>query len=68
MTELTTSFSSVAAICSQDSVASSGDEDLRRAAFHKVMARVSIFLSLPIHMLEKNAIQLEFDAIGEQPV
>lgn len=56
----------------EDPAACSGDEDLQRAVFHKVfrqvMARVSIFLSLPIHMLEKNAIQREVDAIGKQPV
>lgn len=56
----------------EDPAAFDGDADLQRAAFHKVfrqvMARVSIFLSLPIHMLEKNAIQREVDAIGKQPV
>lgn len=45
-----------------------GSDEAKRAAFHKVfrelMTRLNIFVSLPLAMLEKNAIQREIDAIG----
>lgn len=45
-----------------------GSDEVKRAAFHKVfrelMTRLNIFVSLPLAMLEKNAIQREIDAIG----
>jgi arsenate reductase len=49
-----------------------GSDEQKRAAFHRIfrqiMTRVNIFVSLPLHMLEKNAIQREIDAIGTTPV
>jgi arsenate reductase len=32
------------------------------------MTRMNIFVSLPLHMLEKNAAQREISAIGEPPM
>lgn len=55
-----------------DPAAVVGSDDEKRAAFIKVFrelgARLNIFLSLPLHMLEKNALQQEIDAIGNVPV
>ncbi|WP_377705510.1 arsenate reductase ArsC [Pseudoduganella sp. UC29_71] len=36
--------------------------------FRQIMTRMNIFVSLPLHMLEKNAIQREIQAIGETSV
>lgn len=53
----------------EDPAAAIGSEDEKRAVFVKVfrqiMARVHVFVSLPIEMLEKNAIQRELKKIGE---
>ncbi|WP_353157121.1 arsenate reductase ArsC [Herminiimonas fonticola] len=53
----------------EDPAAAIGSDDEKRAVFVKVfrqiMARVNIFVSLPIDMLEKNAIQRELKKIGE---
>lgn len=56
----------------EDPAAVTGSDEEKRAVFHKVfrqiMTRMNIFLSLPLHMLEKNAIHSQVTAIGEQPV
>lgn len=56
----------------EDPAAAIGSDDEKRAVFVKVfrqiMARVNIFVSLPIDMLEKNAIQRELKKIGETGV
>ncbi len=56
----------------EDPAAVIGTEEEKRAAFHKIfrqiMTRINIFLSLPLHMLEKNALHAEVVAIGERPV
>lgn len=56
----------------EDPAAATGSDEEKRAVFHKVfrqiMTRMNIFLSLPLHMLEKNAIHGEVTAIGKQPV
>jgi arsenate reductase len=53
----------------EDPAAAVGTEEEKRAVFHKVfrqiMARMNTFVSLPLSMLEKNAIQREIKAIGE---
>jgi arsenate reductase len=36
--------------------------------FRQIMTRMNIFVSLPLHMLEKNAIQHEIQAIGKTSV
>lgn len=52
----------------EDPAAVAGTEDERRAAFHRVyrqiLTRMNLFASLPLHMLEKNAIKAELDGIG----
>jgi arsenate reductase len=56
----------------EDPAAIAGSDDEKRAAFNKIfkqiMARMNTFVSLPIHMLEKNAIQHEIKKIGDTPV
>ncbi|WP_317205574.1 arsenate reductase ArsC [Janthinobacterium sp.] len=56
----------------EDPAAATGSDEEKRAAFHKVfrqiMTRINVFLSLPLHMLEKNAIQHEIKAIGANAV
>ena len=56
----------------EDPAACSGGEAKRRAMFQKVfrqiLARVNLFVCLPLHMLEKNAIQADVVAIGKIPV
>ena len=51
-----------------DPAAFNGTPDEKAAAFHKVfreiLSRINIFVSLPLHMLEKNAIKRELDKIG----
>lgn len=56
----------------EDPAAIIGSDEEKQAVFHKVfrqiMARISTFVNLPLHMLEKNAIQHEIKAIGESKV
>jgi len=56
----------------EDPAAAIGADEEKRAVFHKVFrqiaARLNIFLSLPLHMLEKNMIQHEIKAIGETKI
>jgi len=56
----------------EDPAAVTGSDEEKRAAFHRIfrqiMARMSIFVSLPLHMLEKNAAQKEIHAIGNTAV
>ncbi|GGY67209.1 arsenate reductase ArsC [Pseudoduganella albidiflava] len=52
----------------EDPAAATGTEEHRRAAyhqaFHQIRARMGIFVSLPLHMLEKNAIHQHVTDIG----
>ncbi|MDQ1818069.1 arsenate reductase ArsC [Massilia sp. CCM 9210] len=52
----------------QDPAAFAGAEEETRVVFQKIfrqiVSRMNVFLSLPLHMLEKNAIKRELDAIG----
>lgn len=56
----------------EDPAAATGTDEEKRAVFHKVfrqiMTRMNIFVSLPLNMLEKNAIQREVAAIGQVSV
>jgi arsenate reductase len=56
----------------EDPAAAGGTDDEKRAVFGKIyrqiLARVNTFVSLPLHMLEKHAIQQEIRKIGETPV
>lgn len=56
----------------EDPAAIEGTDDEKRAAFNKIFkqiaARINTFVSLPLHMLEKNAIQHEIKKIGNAPV
>lgn len=56
----------------EDPAAVTGTDEEKREAFHRIfrqiMARMSIFVSLPLNMLEKNAIQHEIHTIGATPV
>ena len=56
----------------EDPAALNGSDEEKRALFHKVfrqiMARISIFVSLPLSMLEKNVIHHEMKKIGETQV
>lgn len=53
----------------EDPAALVGSDEEKREEFHKIfrqiMARVSVFVSLPLTILEKSAIQQEIKAIGE---
>jgi arsenate reductase len=53
----------------EDPAAATGTDEEKRAVFHKIfrqiVSRVNSFVSLPIHMLEKNAIQQHIKEIGE---
>ena len=55
-----------------DPAAATGSDDEKRAIFSKVFrqirTRMNVFLSLPLHLLEKHAIQQEIKAIGETDV
>ncbi|HAT31947.1 MAG TPA: protein-tyrosine-phosphatase [Janthinobacterium sp.] len=55
----------------EDPAAVQGDDGEKRAAFHKIfrqiLARVNTFVSLPLHMLDKNAIAHEIKKIGATP-
>jgi arsenate reductase len=56
----------------EDPAAVEGTDEEKRAAFEKIfrqiMARMSPFVSLPLHLLEKRAIQQEIQKIGDTPV
>lgn len=56
----------------EDPAAVIGTDEEKRAAFHRIfrqiMTRMNIFVSLPLQMLEKNAIQREIQAIGATTV
>ena len=56
----------------EDPAAAIGTDEEKRAVFHKVfrqiMTRMNVFVSLPLHMLEKNAIQHEIKAIGQSAI
>lgn len=56
----------------EDPAAVEGSDDAKRAAFSKIfkqiMGRLSTFLAIPVHTLEKHAIQSEMKKIGETPV
>jgi arsenate reductase len=55
----------------EDPAAVVGTDEEKRAAFHRIfrqiMARMSVFVGLPLHVLEKGAIQHEIKAIGDMP-
>jgi len=55
----------------EDPAAFHGSDDDRRKVFNKVYrqirARVSQFVSLPLHELERDAIQREMRAMGQRP-
>jgi arsenate reductase len=56
----------------EDPAAFEGSDEEKRKFFNKVfrqiMARVSQLVNLPLHVLDRNAIQKEMRAIGQQPV
>ena len=56
----------------EDPAAAVGTDEEKRAVFRKIfrqiVSRMNTFVSLPLHMLEKNAIQHELKAIGDTPV
>ena len=56
----------------EDPAAATGTDEEKRAVFSKVfrqiMSRMNTFVNLPLHMLEKNAIQHEIKAIGATKV
>lgn len=56
----------------EDPAAATGSDEEKRAVFRKVfrqlILRLNIFVNLPLHRLEKNAIQHEIKTIGETPV
>ena len=56
----------------EDPAAFIGTDEEKREEFHKIfrqiMARVNTFVSLPLAMLEKNAIQQKIKDIGATPV
>lgn len=56
----------------EDPAAAAGTDEQKRAVFNKVyrqiLTRMNLFTSLPLHMLDKNAIQAQLDGIGTTPV
>jgi arsenate reductase len=56
----------------EDPAAATGTDEEKRAVFRKIFrqigTRMNTFVSLPLHMLEKNAIAHEIKAIGETKV
>jgi len=56
----------------EDPAAVEGSDEEKRAAFEKIfqqiMARMNSFVGLPLHLLEKHAIQQEIKKIGDTPV
>lgn len=55
----------------QDPAAFEGTDDEKRKVFDKVfrqiLNRVSLYVNLPLHVLDRNSIQREMRAIGERP-
>lgn len=55
----------------EDPAAVEGTDEEKRAAFERIfrqiMARMNAFVGLPLHLLEKHAIQQEIKAIGQMP-
>ena len=56
----------------EDPAAVEGTDEEKRAAFNRIfkqiLARMNTFVSLPMHMLDKRAIQREIKKIGDTPV
>ena len=56
----------------EDPAAVDGSDEMKRAAFEKtfkqMVTRMNSFINLPLHMLEKRAIQQEIKNIGATPV
>jgi arsenate reductase len=56
----------------EDPATFDGTDDEKRKVFDKVfrqiLNRVSQFVNLPLHVLDRNSIQREMRAIGEEPV
>jgi arsenate reductase len=56
----------------EDPAAVEGTDDQKRAAFEKIfkqiLARMNTFVSLPVHLLEKHAVQQEIKKIGDTPI
>ncbi|MDB5855313.1 MAG: arsenate reductase ArsC [Herminiimonas sp.] len=56
----------------EDPAAVEGTDEEKRAAFDKIfrqiMARMNTFVSLPLHMLQKHAVQQKIKQIGDMPV
>lgn len=56
----------------EDPAAVEGTDEQKRAAFEKIfkqiMARMNSFVGLPLHLLEKHAIEKEIKKIGDAPV
>ncbi|HEX7648776.1 MAG TPA: arsenate reductase ArsC [Noviherbaspirillum sp.] len=56
----------------EDPAAVEGTDEQKRAAFEKIfrqiMVRMNSFVGLPLHQLEKHAIQQEIKKIGDTPV
>lgn len=56
----------------EDPAAVEGTDQEKRAAFEKIfrqiMGRMHTFLSLPVHLLDKQAIKREIENIGDTPV
>jgi arsenate reductase (thioredoxin) len=56
----------------EDPAAVEGTDAEKRVAFEKIfkqiMVRMNVFVSLPVSMLDKHAIQQEINMIGETPV
>ena len=55
----------------EDPAAVEGSDEVKRAAFEKIfrqiLARMNTFLSLPVHLLEKHALEQEIRKIGDTP-
>ncbi len=56
----------------EDPAALQGSDEEKRAAFGKIfrqiMVRMNLFVSLPLHLLDTNALQREIRRIGDTPV
>lgn len=56
----------------EDPAAATGTDEEKRAFFHQIFrqirSRVSTFVNLPLHLLEKSAIQHEIKSIGNTPL
>jgi arsenate reductase len=55
-----------------DPAAVTGDDSAKRHAFantfRQIMNRVQLFVNLPLHLLDQQAIKAEIQAIGRQPI